>query len=123
MNWGIPMTDHGMDDLQSFFDAAKAQTPEPSADLLARVQADALTMQPVRTAAVSERAPGILRQLFMAIGGWPAVTGLTAATVLGVWLGAVQPAGLSDSLSTALYGDGTLTVDPQSSFDFVLLEG
>ncbi|MEC3861883.1 hypothetical protein VK792_11360 [Mesobacterium sp. TK19101] len=117
------MTDHGMDELQSFFDAAKAQAAEPSADLLARVQADALALQPVRSAVVTERAPGILRQLFAAVGGWPAVTGLTAATVLGVWLGAVQPAGLSDSLSTALYGDGTLTVDPQSSFDFVLLEG
>ena len=55
------------------------------------------------------------------IGGWPTFSGLAAATVAGVWIGAVQPAALTD-LSTGLWGD-TIEVPLLESDLFAALEG
>jgi len=111
------------DFLDDFFAAARKTRPEPGADLLARVQADALAMQPVAGARAAPARPGLWAQIVAALGGWPAVAGLATATVAGVWIGVAQPAGLADSLSAVLYGSETLSVDPIGAFDLVLLEG
>lgn len=97
-----------LDDLLAEAANLKAQ---PSADLMARVMADAARMQPVpqglaranpdrgqRPAANS----GILATLAAVFGGRGVLAGMATAALAGVYLGAMQPAvfpGLS-SLST-----------------------
>ena len=84
------MTDK--DPLDPFFEAARAQRPAPSDDLLARVMADA-------EAAATARVPveqvdsrtGVLVRLKEALGGWPGLAGLTAAAAAGVWIGVAVP--------------------------------
>ena len=113
MNWGLKMTrpDQTDDMLDALFDAARGDArADASPDLMARVLADA-------EAALAENAPaerprtrgGLLSQLFALLGGWPALGGLAAATLAGVWIGisaeTLMPAQVStligtDSLST-----------------------
>lgn len=103
------MTDDKDDDatLTPFFDASRAQAPAPSADLMARVLADARAEQPTTAAPVRPARParGRLATVFDALGGWPAMAGLTAATVAGVWIGVNPPAGMADQLAGLLGTD------------------
>ncbi|MBY6170933.1 hypothetical protein KUV73_16340 [Mameliella alba] len=112
--------------LESFFAAARAETPQPGGDFLARMEAQALAEQPRPQAdqeVIAVRRPGMLRQLREALGGWVGVTGLVTACAAGIWIGVNPP----DSLSVIWGGDaaslGTLGVDPLSGFDLALLEG
>ncbi len=101
----MQMTDkhkHG-GELEAAFDAARSSRPEPSSDLMARVLADAQSVQAQKRAAPAAPAPrGYLRQLLEALGGWPAVAGLSAAGVAGVWLGLGPMAGVSDTVANYL---------------------
>ena len=51
------------------------------------------------------------------LGGWPAVAGLAAASVCGLWLGINPPQGLSDT-AAVFYSDETAMLDPVSGFEF-----
>ena len=89
------------DDIQALddvFRAARAAPLEPSPELLGRVLQDAEAVEVARNQAGSPRAYR-LRELFRALGGWPAMTGLAAATVAGIWIGLSPPAGLEAGLS------------------------
>ena len=101
----MPMTDehkHG-GELEAAFDAARSSRPEPSPDLMARVLADAQAVQAEQRPAPAAPAPrGYLRQFLEALGGWPAVAGLSAAGVAGVWLGLGPVAGVSDTVASYL---------------------
>ena len=87
------------DDLEALFAQTRRQDA-PSADLLARVEADARALQPkVRAVAASPAAPpratiGFWREIAAVIGGWRATGGLSAAVLLGFWLGLSDPSGL-----------------------------
>jgi len=89
-------TDQDETGLDSFFEAARRHRAEPGAEFRERLLADALGAQPsilpgsVRTR--RHRRPGWL----VALGGWPALTGLVTATVAGVWIGIVQPVAVGD---------------------------
>lgn len=116
--------------LDALFDAErqarKGSDPEVPPELLARVLADAETVQAgFATAALPERAapkrPGLLAQLGAALGGWPAFAGLAAASVCGLWIGISPPESLSDTASI-YYGDETALYDPISGFDFMVGE-
>ncbi len=111
------------DMLDDLFQTARRTPAEPSSDLLARVQADALAMQPVRGAVLPAPQTGLFMRLLGALGGWPAAAGLATATVAGLWIGMFPPDLVSDGLSQVLYGADTMTVDPLGGFDYVLLEG
>ena len=86
------MTEHEKSDedrlLDTFFDAAKAHTPAPSEAFLARLSADAETAVPKtevkrlqpQNASVFERFKGLF-----------AVSGLSSAAALGLWIGFVAP--------------------------------
>lgn len=91
------------DELEGLFAAARAQTPVPSADLMARILADA------EAQAVPEPAPatggrtggrpvrptrGFWAALVAGLGGWPVLAGMATATVAGVWLGFATPEAL-----------------------------
>lgn len=68
------------DGLEAFFAAARAEAPRPSAALMGGILADA----------EAARGPW-WRRAALGLGGWPALTGLAAATVAGVWIGAAVP--------------------------------
>ncbi|MBK5932575.1 hypothetical protein C8N32_11141 [Rhodovulum imhoffii] len=80
--------------LEPFFSDARAAAPRPSGDLIARVMSDAQGGRPVRGLDTARRG-GLLERLTAALGGWPALGGMAAAGMAGVWIGYAFPAGLS----------------------------
>lgn len=111
------------DDLDDLLAEGRALRPAPGNDLMARILADAEAVAaeregPVRSAPARRGWHDWLRSL----GGWPAIGGLVASTLAGLWIGAAQPAALSD-LAASVWGEQVsvnlgVDVDPLS-----LLEG
>ena len=110
------------DDLDALFGAARAQAPVPSEALMARVLADALEVQPK---AVAPRAPvmvrreGMLARLAGLFGGAGALAGIGTAAVAGLFIGYVQPTGLS-GWDDAVLGTPLETVDLMPDVDALL---
>ncbi|WP_372840692.1 hypothetical protein [Phaeovulum sp.] len=104
--------------LEALFDEARFEAFELPPGLLARVLADADAELAARTAppprATAARGisgfGAVLKELFGAIGGWPAVSGLASATVAGVWIGFAGVGGLALTTADLLGGDETLAV-------------
>lgn len=90
--------------LEALFAEARALRPVPSGDLMARLLADAERERP-RPAPARAPAFGSWRDWIAALGGWPAMGGLAGVAVVGIWIGAAPPAGLSSLLPT-LWGEG-----------------
>ncbi|MDG3040617.1 hypothetical protein [Roseicyclus marinus] len=91
--------DRDDDVLDALFDAARG-TPAPPDALIARVLADAERVQAETRAAAAPparagRRPGALAgalgRWIAALGGWPAVSGVTLAGVAGLALGFALP--------------------------------
>lgn len=104
------MQDSDLDDLLA---AARADRPDPSPALMARVLDDAARLQPRPVAAVARRAaprPGIWALLTGAFGGSGALAGMAAAGLAGVWVGVAQPVPIAD-LSGGLWGAETVSLD------------
>ncbi|TNF23246.1 MAG: hypothetical protein EP318_00725 [Rhodobacteraceae bacterium] len=98
--------------------------PEVPAGLMARVLADAERVQAgFVTQALPQPAPraGLWAQIGAVLGGWPALAGLAAASVCGLWLGLNPPQGLSDT-AAVYYSDDTALLDPVSGFEFAFEE-
>ncbi len=96
----------GDDGLEAYFEAARADTPVPSTELLGRIMADAATQSAARDDSlrqVTVLRQGIFSSLIEAIGGWPTLAGMATAGVVGVWIGFSQPAGL-DTVAEQLIG-------------------
>ncbi|QFT93793.1 hypothetical protein FIU86_13155 [Roseovarius sp. THAF9] len=110
------------DELSAAFAAARRTAPEPDADFLARVLGDAEAVQDrLNEAEVAEReatrrrgarASVGWRGVFRALGGWPAVTGLSAAAITGLWLGVAPPDGVSATAQLVWGEDITLALQP-----------
>jgi len=115
------------DPLKAYFDAGKAARPEPGDALMARIMADADRVQAERAAAPApEPTPrrGRLGWLAAALGGWPAMAGLAAATVAGLWIGVSAPAGLTGIAQEVIAGsDGAYLIDLDPDATFVLADG
>ncbi len=99
------MTKHSEDtpDLEPLFEAARANALEPSPDFMARLMNDAeagaaLNAAPPETAPPTAH-PGVLTRLVRAL---LPVSGLTAATAAGVWIGVGLPD--TDIASALLFG-------------------
>lgn len=127
------MTERGDDTVESgfldgFWEAGRASGPVPSDDFMARLTAQALAEMPVAGARIAAPGfcPGFWQQMAAALGGWRGLSGLTAAAVVGIWVGVNPPASLGlDDLwgngdSAAL---GEVGVDPLSGFELALMEG
>ncbi|MBV0911396.1 dihydroorotate dehydrogenase [Anianabacter salinae] len=102
------MTDpRNLDDteLDTLFGAARAQAPQASAALLARVAADADAVLADRTAPAPAR-PGWLAQIVGGLGGWPSLAGLAAASVAGVFIGFAAPSAVETASGGYIAGDG-----------------
>ncbi|WP_245882720.1 hypothetical protein [Yoonia sediminilitoris] len=113
------MTDPKDDVLDDLFAQARATPPQVGADLMGRVLADADQTQ---AQAGPQAAPiarqGYLVRIMESLGGWSAVGGLTAATLIGVWIGAAPPEVLDD-VAAGLSGEVlSLTLFDQTSFYF-----
>jgi hypothetical protein len=124
------MQDKDLDDLF----AAARDVPVVSDGVMARVLADAQLHQP-RAMVVPAQGPTqgpsqsqsqsqsqtLWRRILAAIGGGPALAGLSAAALAGVWIGFAQPGQVSDLL---LVGNTTTeTLDVFPAFDDFVIEG
>ena len=99
--------------LDGFFAAGRAQAPEPGADLMARIMADAEAEIAARAPAPAPRTGrrGRWAALVSGIGGWPALASMAAAALAGVWLGFASP----DRLNTL--SGGLLLPDSTTSYE------
>lgn len=93
---------HDQDDsaLDALFAGAAEDGPGP--DLMARVLADAASVQgEVPVVEMTSTRGGWLAVLIGAVGGWSAVSGITAAGVMGLAVGLYSP----DTVSSLLESD------------------
>lgn len=111
--------------LDALFATARQEPPVPSADLLARVLADAEAVQAARQstrqaaqvprsprpAPMAARLGGAWRGLLDAVGGWGGVGGLVAAGAAGLWIG-FSGTGMLGAASAGLWtGSAAATSD------------
>jgi len=129
MNWGTKMTDERKTDvgLDALFALARdGGDKAPSDALMSAILADADRVQADAFAATTapaippKRAP--LQKLLAALGGWPSVAGLAAATAAGVVRGVSPPEAL-DTLTASLLGSDLSDTDVLYGFDILLAEG
>ncbi len=100
-------------DLDDLFGRESARQIAPSPDLLARIIEDADSIADTRQTAAEAPAgkpgkPGMVQNILAAIGGWPAMAGLTTATVAGIGIGLISPdalTGIADSYFLTGIGD------------------
>lgn len=109
-------------DLDNLLAAARADRPEPSAALMARVIDDADRMQPRPAPRIAAPHPGFWAMLTGAFGGSGALAGMAAATLAGLWVGVAQPAPVSaltaalwpaEAVSVELFPDVYAVLDPE----------
>lgn len=96
------MTRPNDDFLDALFAQARDEEVQPDDALLARVLADADEVQ-AGFASVQTAHPvtgSFWARLLDGLGGWPAVSGLAAATVAGIWIGVAPPASVADVTAT-----------------------
>lgn len=121
------MADKTRDDefLDALFVQARTDTQTaPSAELMARVLADAEMQQPEAAKVSVAPRPGFVAQIIGVLGGWRPMAGLAAATVAGVWIGFSATTLLPDGLN-GLFGDNSdyYLVDLEDGFAFDTGEG
>lgn len=106
------------DDLDDLFAAARRREADPSADLLARILADA-EMARVPPVPASPPRRSWRRILGVMLGGVGATAGMASAALAGVWIGFAQPEALSLITETLVTSS---VIDPYPAFDAVLEE-
>ena len=114
------------DELGDLFAAARQAVPAPPAALVERIvdasqQHSVLQNQPVK----QSYALPWWRQLWHDIGGMPSLVGLTAAAVMGVWVGAFTSDisySYIEMMSMQITGQDDF-LDPFSGLDLTYLEG
>ncbi|MCJ8140468.1 hypothetical protein [Falsirhodobacter halotolerans] len=105
------------DDLDDLFARARHRTQAPSADLMARILADADAAR-ARPAPPAPRRPW-WRVFGLMAGGAGAMAGLASAALAGVWIGFAQPEALGLITGNLVTG---AVLDPYPAFDAVLEE-
>ncbi|MCF6431844.1 hypothetical protein [Leisingera sp. MMG026] len=118
-------TDKTLQELDNLFAAARSQPPVPADRLNAAILAAAERVQAGFQAAAPAQAPRqpLWRQLIEALGGWPALGGLAAASAAGLWIGIAPPSFVPDPVALAGYADSS-TALPDDSYDMaVMLSG
>lgn len=118
------MTKMQDDALDRLLAEAALNPPPPSPALMERVLADAVALQPVpppmtRPAGPNPQ-PGLFARFAGLFGGLPGLTAVSAAAVLGIAVGYLNPASL-DSLAGGLGDSATEEFFP--AVDFLTVEG
>ena len=114
------------DELDDLFATARQAVPAPSAALVGRIvdaaqQQSAVYSQPIKQSV----ALPWWRQLWRDIGGMPSLVGLTAAGIMGVWVGAFSSDisySYLEMMSMQITGQDDF-LDPFSGLDLTYLEG
>ena len=114
------------DELDDLFATARQAVPAPSAALVERIvdaaqQQSAVYSQPKK----QSFALPWWRQLWRDIGGMPSLVGLTAAGIMGVWIGAFSndfSYSYIEMMSMQIIGQDDFP-DPFSGLDLTYLEG
>jgi hypothetical protein len=105
--------DPGLVELEVLLAEARAEPPEPSDALMARVLADARAEQGAQMlsprAAEPERT-GLWAQVTQVFGGWRSLGGMAVAVCAGFWLGVSTPA-LMPGVDSVIYGYETESAD------------
>lgn len=122
-----------MDHLEDLFATARREPVELPQALQAAMLAEAADIQSARKAELAPTAATIAgaarqapislwRQFLAAVGGWPALGGLAAASLCGLWIGLAPPDFLPDPVeSYASYTSGSqLTADLQYDVSFLI---
>ncbi|MDJ0629526.1 MAG: hypothetical protein QNJ44_14810 [Rhodobacter sp.] len=110
-------------ELDGLFAAARGTAPQPSAELVARVLADAEAERAAIASAVPPRRRGRVASALAAIGGWPAAAGLATAAVTGLMIGFVTPDALEDLSGAYFTASGYQLEDLLPSYGDLLGEG
>jgi len=114
-------------DLDTYFKAGRQAAPQPSSDLLARIEADIDAVQAERrmeSRPADPIKPTLFAKILDSIGGWPAISGIATAGVVGVVVGINPPEALTDFTSIFVNGTSDLyLVDPYDGFGFESFEG
>lgn len=115
-------TEKALQDLEDLFAAARAEPPAVPEYLHAAILADAAREQPGAQPDVPARPARqpLWQQLIEAIGGWPALGGLAAASAAGLWLGLAPPAFVPDPVALAGYEDSSAEV-PYDSYEMAVM--
>ena len=82
--------------LDATFAQMRVDDVKPSEGLMDRIMMDADSVLAGGVVATERPKQGLGAMLLDAIGGWPSLSGLAAATVAGVWIGVSPPDALSD---------------------------
>ncbi len=112
------MTEPENRSVDALLDEAASHAPEVPAHLMAAVLRDAADLQPRVVAAPARHS--LWESFLDLIGGWPAMGGLAAAGLAGVWLGFSPPATLEAATARALGATQTIELfgnDALSAFD------
>lgn len=115
-------TDKALQELEDLFAAARSRRPGVPAQLNAAILADAAREQAGFRAARPERAvrQPLWRQLIEAVGGWPAMGALAAASAAGLWIGIAPPSFVPDPVALAGY-ENSSTAFADDSYDMALM--
>jgi hypothetical protein len=121
----MTMSDFRTDDdmeLDAVFAAGRRHAPQPSDDLLAKIEADALSEQAafLDVPMQAPRRTG-LQSLLPVFGGWLGLSGLAASVVIGIGIGVWQP--VDFGIGTTQAGVDTQDEPYFFSFEDALAEG
>jgi len=88
-----PNSQTEIDDLDALFAEARATRPEVPASLMESILADAAAAQAGHLGSIATESPrrGPFEVLIAALGGWPSLGGLVAASCVGLWVGINAP--------------------------------
>jgi hypothetical protein len=128
--------DHPLDSaldapLEELFATARRTRPDAPVALQAAILADAVLLQKTRnevlaaqqTAGRHSTAHRLWRQFAAAVGGWPAVGGMAAASLTGLWIGLAPPSFLPDPVERfAAFSSGSQLIT-DLGYDVSLLMG
>ncbi|KIC13837.1 hypothetical protein [Leisingera sp. ANG-Vp] len=115
-------TDKALQELEDLFAAARAERPAVPDRLTAAILEDA-ARERLRAEPVAPRRPArrpLWRQLAEAVGGWPAMGGLAAASAAGLWIGLAPPSFVPDPVALAGYEDSSTAV-PYENYDMAVM--
>ena len=92
------------DELENFFVVARNTPPKPSSALSVRMLEDAEIVRTARVHPSALRRPerrNVLSEILWLIGGPPAVLALSAAALVGIWIGISPPNYMADQVQSS----------------------
>lgn len=123
-------TETTRDQLDDLFATARRDAPPMSDNLMAAILQNASDVQLERDQESAVLSPpseaGVVRlwrQFSAAIGGWPALGGLAAASVAGLWIGLAPPSFLPDPAERFVALSSGSQLISNAGYDVTLLMG